>query len=585
MSNKLSSLVLSISWGWFSLEKIMNIMTNITNTKMTTQCSPFLSTPIVTEVNSLAILHLRRDLQQPVILRDSDDNDDGYSEGKVENTRFGSFPHTTLIGQPWGSQILASKVDTGSRGRRPAQDKRKRDPESSETVIKRQKTDIDSKDTTTEPETGTDVKVNAKPVLTAQSGFIHIVPPTPESWTSSLPHRTQVVYTPDYSYILHRLRARPGSRLIEAGAGSGSFTHASARAVFSGYKTGHSDEEERGRVWSYEFHQKRHEKLVEEIKEHGLNDVVTITHRDVCEKGFLIYEPDLQIEETESPNTEAAATTAKSPRANAIFLDLPAPWLALPHLTRQPTEVNKSESFVSPLDPNSTVYLCTFSPCIEQVQRTVTCMRQLGWVDISTVEVSNRRYDIRREHVGLERGAQRGVQNSAADVDEAVRRLADVEGAIREYHELDKEMPDVSKKSEKDYLQTRCQIIQNLVESKMYKEGRLVHRLEPEIKTHTSYLTFALLPREWSEEEEQKMREKWPIKIRHANDKGRIIGLSRRQIRQAEQQAQAGPEKPLSKKQQKRAERQARKQADEISKAVDEPVTLHDISGSISQDA
>ena len=57
----------------------------------------------------------------------------------------------------------------------------------------------------------------------------------------ALPHRTQVVYTPDYSYILQRLKVRPGSRIIEAGAGSGSFTHASARAVFSGYPGGQND--------------------------------------------------------------------------------------------------------------------------------------------------------------------------------------------------------------------------------------------------------------------------------------------------------------------------------------------------------
>ena len=29
----------------------------------------------------------------------------------------------------------------------------------------------------------------------------------------------------------------------------------------------------------------------------------------------------------------------------------------------------------------------------------------------------------------------------------------------------------------------------------LYKEGRPVHRTEPELKTHTSYLVFAVLPR------------------------------------------------------------------------------------------
>ena len=37
---------------------------------------------------------------------------------------------------------------------------------------------------------------------------------------------------------------------------------------------------------------------------------------------------------------------------------------------------------------------------------------------------------------------------------------------------------------------------------KVYKEGRLVHRTEPDLKTHTSYLVFAVLPREWTDKDE-----------------------------------------------------------------------------------
>src|ERR1700722_9435895 len=80
--------------------------------------SPFLSPSSVSQPDDLAILHLRRDLLIPTILQTHDDEDLGYEEGKVTNTRFGSFPHSTLLGKPWGSQIVASVVDTGSRGRR-----------------------------------------------------------------------------------------------------------------------------------------------------------------------------------------------------------------------------------------------------------------------------------------------------------------------------------------------------------------------------------------------------------------------------------------------------------------------------------
>ncbi len=99
--------------------------------RMATKTSPFLYPGSVSTVDRLSIVHLKRDLQIPTILKDRDEDDEGYSEGKVVNTRFGSFPHSTLIGLPWGTQVRASKVDTGSRGRRvKGQDKKRKREES-----------------------------------------------------------------------------------------------------------------------------------------------------------------------------------------------------------------------------------------------------------------------------------------------------------------------------------------------------------------------------------------------------------------------------------------------------------------------
>src|SRR3984957_12521368 len=101
---------------------------------MATKISPFLSPGLVAATDTLAIIHLKREQQIPAILKARDDDDEGYHEGKVVNTRFGSFPHSTLIGLPWGSQVRASKVDTGSRGRRDKSGKkRKRDSSEEET--------------------------------------------------------------------------------------------------------------------------------------------------------------------------------------------------------------------------------------------------------------------------------------------------------------------------------------------------------------------------------------------------------------------------------------------------------------------
>lgn len=452
------------------------------------QISPFLHPGAVAEKYRVAVVYLRRDQQLPTVLKDRDDDDEGYAEGKVINTRFGSFPHKTLIGLPWGTQVRASNVDTGSRGRRATNGKRKLD-------------DVSEAQDDTPVEDGASTPREAK---TASSGFVHLLPPTPENWTSSLPHRTQVVYTPDYSYVLHRIRARPGSHLIEAGAGSGSFTHASTRAVYNGYPSDDPQSKKRklGKVYSYEFHEQRHGKLVEELNEHGLSPIVQITHRDVCGEGFLVGEDKIE-----------------SPQADSIFLDLPAPWLALPHLSRRATpeteKANPGKPFVSAVAQDKPVHICTFSPCIEQVQRTVSRMRELGWVDIEMVEVMHKRLEVRRERIGIAHGVQQhGVQNTPATVMEAVQRLKEIEGRFKTFHESEEDgvKKEPNQKKPKIQPNSKQAILDSLVDQKVYKEGNLIHKTEPEVKTHTSYLVFAVLPMEWTEEDEVKAAAKWPVK-------------------------------------------------------------------------
>ena len=441
---------------------------------------PFLEPGQTAASRQLAIALLARDSFQPVFLEESAGAVDGYAEGAVLNTRFGSFPHSTLIGVPWGSQVRASAVDTGSRGR------------------KRKLEDTEEETSTPNPEdTGT--STGTKTAVQAASGFIHILRPSPELWTSSLPHRTQVVYTPDYSYILHRIRARPGTRIIEAGAGSGSFTHASVRAVYNG--PSQASKRTNGKVFSFEFHGPRFEKMADEITNHGLQDLVHITHRDVYQDGFLV--------------------NGESPQATAIFLDLPAPWEALRHLSRRKLHKNEEqvhsgeEVWVSPLDPKQAAYICTFSPCIEQVIRTVAELRKQGWTDLDMVEISNKRLNVLRERVGINLPNERGYNQSPVDVAEAVTKLRQINKKTEQFNrgrearragetleamdidEAERNEPNSGEDSVED-------------EEKAWLRGRLVHRPEAELKTHTSYLVFAVLPPEWSDGDEAAAMAKWP---------------------------------------------------------------------------
>ncbi|KAI1626929.1 adenine-N1--methyltransferase [Exophiala viscosa] len=453
--------------------------------------STFLSPASVTKEHDLASLHLSRDQSLPVILSTQAANaaDEGYAEGVVTNTRFGSFPHSTIIGAPWGSQIRASIVDTGSRGRGGPK-KRKADA--------------------LENEDG----AGTKNAVAASSGFVHVLPPTPENWTTSLPHRTQVVYTPDYSYILHRIRARPGSRLIEAGSGSGSFTHAAARAAFDGYPQqdapngddeGGEGNRSTGQVFSFEYHAERHGKVKAEMAEHGLDTVVSAYHRDVYKDGFLVGDE----QET-------------SPRANAVFLDLPAPWEALPHLTR-----HASNGTLSSLDPESAVHICTFSPCIEQAQKTVSELRRHDWLEIETVEMQHKRIDIRREYTSLQYDGLRGTNPYAVDVEEAVSKLREVEQRARDFH-----AGILSAKAAKAINNQQ----RDKAASLPFNGGKLIHRTEPDLKTHTSYLVFALLPRAWTEEDEAAAQAKWSKHVKITSN----VPKSQRQLKKEAKQKSKG---------------------------------------------
>ena len=126
-------------------------------------------------------------------------------------------------------------------------------------------------------------------------GSVYVLHGSPEIWTICLPHRTQIIYTPNISIITLQLELKPGSVVVESGTGSASLSHSLIRTI---YPTGH--------LHTFEFHLQRSETARKEFKEHGLSDYVTVYHRDACNDGFGLENV-----------------------ADAVFLDLPSPWKAL----------------------------------------------------------------------------------------------------------------------------------------------------------------------------------------------------------------------------------------------------------------
>ncbi|KAG1200267.1 hypothetical protein G6F35_012403 [Rhizopus arrhizus] len=179
----------------------------------------------------------------------------------------------------------------------------------------------------------------SKMVSSNYKGFVYLLHPTPELWTLVLPHRTQILYIADISFITTSLELKPGVSVIESGTGSGSFSHSMARTIAP-----------HGKLYSFEYHQERASLAETEFKEHGFGQVIQMHHRDVCKDGFGLQ------------NT-----------VDAVFLDLPAPWEAV---------ASAKEAFKQ----DRTGKICGFSPCIEQVAKTVLALEENGFIDITMYE-------------------------------------------------------------------------------------------------------------------------------------------------------------------------------------------------------
>ncbi|XP_067098717.1 tRNA (adenine(58)-N(1))-methyltransferase catalytic subunit TRMT61A [Osmerus mordax] len=184
-------------------------------------------------------------------------------------------------------------------------------------------------------------------VTCSKGGWVYVLHPTPELWTLNLPHRTQILYTTDIANITMMLELKPGSFVCESGTGSGSLSHAILRTIAP---TGH--------LHTVEFHQQRAEKAGEEFRDHGVGHLVTVRNQDVCKEGFGV-----------------------TGVADAVFLDIPSPWEAVCHAR---AAMKKQGGRV-----------CSFSPCIEQVQRTCEALGEEGFEDISTLEVLLKVHDVR----------------------------------------------------------------------------------------------------------------------------------------------------------------------------------------------
>jgi tRNA (adenine57-N1/adenine58-N1)-methyltransferase catalytic subunit len=175
--------------------------------------------------------------------------------------------------------------------------------------------------------------------------------PTLADFVLKMPRGAQVIYPKDLGAVLIEADIAPGTRVLEAGTGSGALTAALCRA------TGPD-----GMIVSYEARQDFHERATANL-----------------EAFFGKVPPwlDLRLGDVR----EVAAT---GERFDRMVLDLPEPWGLLAEA-------------VQVLVPGG--LLCTYLPTINQVQQAVLAMEGSGFSEVRTFEVLIRSWHVTERSV------------------------------------------------------------------------------------------------------------------------------------------------------------------------------------------
>jgi tRNA (adenine57-N1/adenine58-N1)-methyltransferase len=156
---------------------------------------------------------------------------------------------------------------------------------------------------------------------------------------------TQITYPKDIALIVMFSGIGPGSRVVEAGTGTGALTTSIAHYV-----------KPDGRVYSYEIREEFLKTAEKNLKRANLMDFVELKNKDITEG----------IDESE---------------VDAVILDLATPWLIVPHAYN----VLKSCGTI-----------VSFSPTIDQVVKTVDALNEHSFADMESIECLMRGMQVER---------------------------------------------------------------------------------------------------------------------------------------------------------------------------------------------
>jgi tRNA (adenine57-N1/adenine58-N1)-methyltransferase len=182
--------------------------------------------------------------------------------------------------------------------------------------------------------------------ITSSLGFEFVaLKPQLRDYIMKCARQTQIMYPKDISLIVMFSGIGPGSRVVEAGTGTGAMTTALAHYV-----------KPEGKIYSYEIREEFEKTAEKNLQRANLLDFVELKIKDVTTG---IDEEDV----------------------DSVILDLAVPWLVIPHAY---TALRPGASIVS------------FSPTIDQVVKTVEALKENSFTDIETVECLMRGMQIER---------------------------------------------------------------------------------------------------------------------------------------------------------------------------------------------
>lgn len=178
-------------------------------------------------------------------------------------------------------------------------------------------------------------------VLTPQNEEFTLLRPSLIDLMMKVKRRTTIIYPKEAGMIILELGIEYGSKVIEIGTGSGSLTILLSRLVGP-----------EGKIYSYERREEHQEIAIKNVGKFGKKENVEFFLKDDVEtEGFGVTEAD------------------------ALFIDVPQPWDLVP-------SAYDALKMGAPIG--------TLSPNIEQIQKTVDVMTEIGFTRFRCLEILTR---------------------------------------------------------------------------------------------------------------------------------------------------------------------------------------------------